>query len=281
MKKGSLAAIFSILFLGSVAVSASADGNTVEMTSRVIENFDGSPYVVDGEEYRYAWQAVGSKYATKTNDQSFPQVAVVNAAPLTLERLAGETGAKSLGVQGAFSRSGFNWIDIYPTISGGEGGQPAEIPLLGRSRAIDVWVWGSNLNYYLEAYIRDNKGMVHVIPLGSLRYLGWKNLRSNIPESIPMIASQIPRSTHAVTFVKFRLWTEPNEKTFLNVEHDAAGKVTKIIPFYLYIAQLKVLTDVYETVYDGDTLANPKTVNELWSSGGGAAAPSNQAGNNQ
>ncbi|MDR3324725.1 MAG: flagellar filament outer layer protein FlaA [Spirochaetaceae bacterium] len=281
MKKGSLTAIFSLLFLGSAAVSAFADGNTVEITSRILENFDGSPYVVDGEEYRYTWQAVGSKYTTKTDDQSFPQVAVVNTAPLTLERLAGEAGAKSLGVQGSFSRSGFNWIDIYPTASGGEG-QPVEIPLLGRTRAIDVWVWGSNLNYYLEAYIRDNRGMVHVIPLGSLRYLGWKNLRSNIPESIPMISSQVPRSTHAVTFVKFRLWTEPNEKTFLSVEHDATtGKVTKVVPFYLYIAQLKALTDVYETIYDGDTLANPKTVNELWAAGGAEAAPNNQAGNNQ
>ncbi|MDR3301113.1 MAG: flagellar filament outer layer protein FlaA [Spirochaetaceae bacterium] len=279
MNKGSLVAIFSILFFGSLAVSAFADSSTVEMSSRILDSFDGTPYVVDGEEYHYTWQAVASKYTTKTSEQSFPIANVVNTAPLTLTRLAGEGGAKSLGVQGAFDRNGYNWIDIYPTISGGAE-QAAEIPLLGRTRAIDVWVWGSNLNYTLEAYIRDNKGMIHVIPLGNLHYVGWKNLRSNIPTSIPMVTNIIPRSTHAVTFVKFRLWADPKEKAYLDVEHDATGKVTKIIPFYLYISQLKVLTDVYETIYDGDELANPKTVNELWSSAGGAA-PNAPAGNNQ
>ncbi|MDR2864400.1 MAG: hypothetical protein LBV68_02185 [Spirochaetaceae bacterium] len=292
MKKGSLFAIFSIIFLGSLSISTYADSNTVEMSSRILDSFDGTAYVVDGEEYHYTWQAVASRYTTKTSDQSFPQIGVINTAPTVLERLAGDKDVKSLGIQGSFDRRAYNWIDIYPTASGGDG-QPAEIPLLGRTRVIDIWAWGSDLNYYLEAYVRDTRGMIHVIPLrtpeanpaGSLRYRGWKNLTGTIPAGIPMVSNVVPRSNHASTFVKFRLWTDPSERTYIDVERDSSGKVTKIVPFYLYIAQLKVLSDIYDTIYDGDRLANPKLADQLWSSsgsgGGNTAAANNQAGNNQ
>jgi hypothetical protein len=37
--------------------------------------------------------------------------------------------------------------------------------------------------------------------------------------------------------------------------------------FYIYFDQLKVLTDTFETRYDGEELADPKKVQELWSGG--------------
>ncbi|MDR2481031.1 MAG: flagellar filament outer layer protein FlaA [Spirochaetaceae bacterium] len=265
MKKGSLQVIFLVVLANLIILPAFGDGSTVEMSSRILEKFDGTPYVVDGEEYHYTWKTVASRFITKIADQSFPVVNVISSAPMALTRAAGEAGAKSLGIQGAFDRQGFNWIDIYPTLTDDPDGNPAEIPLLGRTRFIDIWVWGSNLNYTLEAYIRDNRGVIHTISMGNLKFTGWRNLRSAIPSGIPMVSNIIPRSTHASTFVKFRLWTDPRERTYVDIERDKAGKITKIVPFYVYLTQLKVLSDVYETIYDGDELADPKNTTKLWS----------------
>ncbi|MDR0453091.1 MAG: flagellar filament outer layer protein FlaA [Treponema sp.] len=55
-----------------------------------------------------------------------------------------------------------------------------------------------------------------------------------------------------MTFVKFRIWTGPMEQ---------------VNNFYIYFDQLKVLTDTFETRYDGEELADPKKVQELWSGG--------------
>jgi hypothetical protein len=108
--------------------------------------------------------------------------------------------------------------------------------------------------------------------MGSLKYTGWKNLRGNLPPGMPMVSTILPRSTHVTTFVKFRLWTNPLERTYVDLKRDVSGKITEIVPFYVYIAQLKVLSDVYETVYDGDELAYPKNTEALWSNAGAAGA---------
>jgi hypothetical protein len=267
MKTGSSKVFCLVLFVSLLAAPAFSDSETIAYESIILDNFDGSPYAIDGEEYNYTWKADGSKFSTKTDSQTFPVISPVATAPQALLRQ--KPDIKSLGVQGAFDRHGYNWIDIYPTYSEGDG-QPAEIPLNGRTRAIDLWVWGSNLNYSLNAYIRDNQGIVHEIPLGSLKYAGWKNLRANVPTGIPMVSNVLPRSTHVSTFVKFRLLTNPQERTYVDLKRDVNGKITQIVPFYLYISQLKVLADIYETVYDGDELAYPKNTEALWSNTGAA-----------
>jgi hypothetical protein len=288
MKKGKLTAIFSILFLGTLTVSVFADNSTPEVISRILDGFNGKPYVItegvapDGtqltREYKFTWKAAASKFTTKTANVSYPQVGVVNTIPAALQRLPsdGEFGIqKSLGVQASFDRLGHNWVDVYPTLTEGDGA-PAEIPLLGRTQAVDVWVWGSNKNCNLEAYIRDNRGVIHVIQLGSLRYTGWRNLRGPVPASAPLVANVIPRSTHATTFVKFRIWTDPNEKPYIDVNRDpTSGRVLNITPIYVYFSQLKVLTDTYESFYDGDQLGNPAYIERLWNADGAAG------GNNQ
>jgi hypothetical protein len=261
MKTGGTKLFCLVVFISLPVAWAFSDANTVELQSKILDNFDGTPYTVDGEEYNYTWKVNGSKFSTKTENQTFPIASPITTAPQALLRQ--NPNIKSLGIQGAFDRFGYNWIDIYPTLSDGEG-QPVEIPLEGRTRFVDVWVWGSNLNYSLEIYIRDNRGMIHTIPMGSLRYAGWRNLRATVPSWIPMVANVLPRSTHVTTFVKFRLWTNPEEKTFVDLKRDGNGNITEIVPFYVYLSQLKVLADIYETVYDGDELAYPKKIEELW-----------------
>jgi hypothetical protein len=87
--------------------------------------------------------------------------------------------------------------------------------------------------------------------VGNINFLGWKNLRVMIPANIPQTKKSIP-SIAPLTFVKFRVWTQPT---------------ARVDNFYIYFDHLKVLTDTFESLYDGDELANPARVNELWSAG--------------
>jgi hypothetical protein len=257
-------AFISIIVLSS-GVTVFADENTVALESVILDAFDGKAYEVDGETYDLGWNAVGSRYTTVRGDVQYPKVGIIATAPLALVRKNAASGSEShsLGVQGSFDRQGFNWIDVYPVLKGGDGTTPFEIPLQGRPYYIDVWTWGSNLNYYMEAYIRDRLGVIHTIPMGSLRYAGWKNLRANIPANLPMVPKILPRSVTMTTFVKFRIWTEPTERTVVERRPDGT-----IVPFDVYLSQLKVFSDLYETIYDGDELSSQKETNRLWNEAG-------------
>jgi hypothetical protein len=245
MKQNSFKA-FWLICMAAVAVSfAFGDDSAVQLDTKILESFDGDS--------GYTWQIQGSKYASVIGDDVYPKLTYVSTWPTQVFG-QNEDGQelKSLGVWGKFDRRGYNWVDIYP--SGGEGedaGTPAKIPMPGRSQMIDVWVWGSNLNYQLEAYVEDYRGIVHTIPMGSINYTGWKNLKANIPATIPQSKRVLPRLA-SLQFVKFRIWTGPREP---------------VDNFYVYFDQLKLLTDTFESKYDGEELADPAKIEEFWSGG--------------
>jgi hypothetical protein len=85
--------------------------------------------------------------------------------------------------------------------------------------------------------------------MGDIAYKGWKNLRVSVPGGIRQSKPILPNFA-GLRFVKFRLWTRPN---------GALGD------FYVYLDQFKVLSDTFESFYDGDDLADPEHVQELWS----------------
>ncbi|MHC6202340.1 flagellar filament outer layer protein FlaA [Breznakiellaceae bacterium SP9] len=248
------------LLVGALAVlPAFGDESTVSLETRILEDFDDLP---DGN---YDWRAKASKFTHIDKDDSgeatasWPQLKFVSAKPSALFKTASFTGAdgeeheyKSLGLWGKFDRRGYNWIDIYPVAKGdeGEGGEPApvEIPIPGRAAYFDLWIWGSNLNFYVEAYVRDYIGITHVLKVGNINYTGWKNLRVSIPNHIPQTKKMLPR-LESLKFIKFRLWTQPTEK---------------VDNFYVYFDHFKVLTDIFESLYDGDDLASPENVSTLW-----------------
>jgi hypothetical protein len=160
---------------------------------------------------------------------------------------------KSLGINGSFDRRGYNWIDVYATKANDDGeDERFEIPLPGRTQYLDMWVWGSNLNYYIEAYVRDYQGVVHNLRFGNIGYTGWKNIRTNIPNHIPQYKRILPR-LESLKFIKFRIWTQP---------------VERVNDFYIYFNQFKILTDTFEALYDGDELADPEYVKQLWDNSG-------------
>ena len=256
MKQGSfrvLCFIASLILLAGMAVfSTFGSENTVSLESIVVESFgntfhewvSGSRVVSNAD---FTWKLDASRFATQYGEDIFPKMTHVPSWPMALYG-SNRTGRdiQSLGIWGRFDRRGYNWIDLYPVA--GDTDEPYEIPMPGRLTNIDMWVWGSNLNYYIEAYFRDYRGIVHSVPLGDLNYTGWRNLSAQIPPHIPQ-GRRIQPLLASLKFVKFRIWTTPNEQ---------------VSDFYIYFNNFKILTNTFENLFDGDELADPVRVQELW-----------------
>jgi len=243
MKQGSFKIICLIVWACITVFSGYGDEMTNNFESFVLESFNG-----DSE---YTWKVEGSKFATKSDDVSYPMLTYVEAWPIAAfgnNRGENSQDLKSLGLRGSFERRGYNWIDLYPVKTDDSDENPAEIRIPGRVHSIDLWVWGSNLRYYIEVFLRDYLGVVHTLRLGDIAYPGWKNLRVNVPGNIPQAKRILPSYT-GLTFVKFRLWTQP---------------VERVDNFFVYFKQLRILTDTYEPLFDGNDLADPQHVDQLW-----------------
>ena len=262
MKQGSFKAmrlaVFLFITLSLTVSSVFSDETTVDFLAITLDPFDGTTsheWTYGGKTYSYEWEwrTDASKFATKIDEDSYPKTTFVPSWPMALYGTNRDNkDIQSFGIWGKFDRRGYNWVDVYPALIGtdDENGipEPFEIPIPGRINYLDMWVWGSNLNYYVEAYFRDHQGVVHTLHLGNIAFQGWKNLRVRIPTSIPQSRRVLPR--HAgLTFVKFRVWTTPMER---------------VDNFYVYFNQMKVLTDIFESMFDGDELADPDRVQELW-----------------
>jgi len=245
---------FVIVFM-LAATSVFADDETVNLESYVVQTFD--------EPDAQPWFLIGSKFATK----GYPKLAYAKSWPVALFGTSGGgKDIRSLGVAMLFDRKEYNWVDLVPGKKSGEGDnptyEPIELPLPGRVKMLDVWIWSGNYDYYLEAYVRDYKGIVHTLEMGSLTHIGWRNFRVNIPTSIPQSKKYLPKREN-LTLVKFRIWTRPTEIVAAHAGPDATLQEKAI---YFYFDQLKVLTDTFESLFDGDSLTDPKVIEDTWGS---------------
>ena len=265
MKQGSFRAVHHAVFLLFLLIFSASfvfgDGNVVDYRAIILEAFNGDrnhEWSFGGRSFSYDfdWTLDASRFATSTNNDTYPKQAYVEAWPTQVYGINrnSELDLRSFGIWGKFDRRGYNWVDIYPVrpdSSGvGENPEPFEIPIPGRIRSLDLWVWGSNLNYTLEAYFRDYNGVIHAVDLGSIAHRGWKNLSAQIPTSIRQEKRILPNLAN-LSFVKFRIWTGPMER---------------VDNFYVYFNQFKILTDTFEMYYDGDELTDPAVIQELWAS---------------
>jgi hypothetical protein len=268
MRRGGLRALCLFAVLMVMASLGFADDRTVSLESKVIQTFD-TP-----EEQQ--WFVIGSKFSTL----GYPKISFIpNTWPMSLfgSNPTDPDKKSVLGVALMFDRKEYNWVDILPgTKSTDSNGKTSydvkEINLPGRVSSFDLWVWGSGFRYYAEVYVRDYRGIVHPINLGMISHEGWKNIRVSIPTSIPQSKQTLPKA-EGLKLVKFRIWTTPteavavigNENTLdIQTTSDKTKEPDISRAIFVYLDQIKILTDMYETNYDGDALANPDNVRKNW-----------------
>lgn len=239
MKRGfRLFFVCLLLFILTIPVSLFADKATENIVSDVVETFDG-------EDSAYEWYVQGSKFIA----EDYPKYKLVDGFPFALYGRAGEgQGHQVLGMQAAFDRKGFNYLEIFPVEEGPDGLVAAKISLPGRVKELDLWAWGSQYKFTFEVHVEDYRGYVYVLPMGSMNYTGWQNLRISIPTYIPQSQVYIPNYRN-LKLIKFVLRTEPDE--------NVAG-------FDFYMDHVKVLTDVFESRFDGDEFVRPETRSQIW-----------------
>ena len=244
MKRGTVVSVLLILLIAAGAV---ADEATTDWQGLVLESFD--PEDPDSHE----WIVQGSRFLA-VDDPDFPfEYQIVSGPDMYPEEMrrpdVDEPGV--LGVQAAFDRRGYNWLEFIP-VSGeeDENGNPiAEpIPIVGSPVSISLWAWSPNNDFYVEVHLRDYRGITHQIRLGHTNYLGWRQLQATIPGSIPRSMRNAPFA-RPMELVKIVLWTRPDA--------NVAG-------FQFYLDQIRVLTDVFVNRYDGEGLANPDFIRETW-----------------
>ena len=122
-------------------------------------------------------------------------------------------------------------------------GEVFKIPFAGKATDISVWVWGGYYGWWLELYLKDFLGYQYRIPMGDLLYTGWKQKRTEIPNSVVQRRDRLP-STQTLEFEMFKLWSFPSEK---------------VDQFYVYFDLLQHGSVVSTEIFNGKKLEA-----ELW-----------------
>ncbi len=213
----------------------------------VVETFDGEGVTNnDATGNPVIWKAKGSKFTAS----DYPKAAFANAFPEDLFGKNPENAAdlNSFAVMGSFTRKGFNFLEIVPGEGDGDQWRATPLELPGKVEYFDLWIWGSNFNYSLEVHVVDYQGIVHVIDMGSIRHIGWKHMYVKIPGHIKQSGPYLP-FFKGLSLTKLVIRTDPEEV---------------VNKFYVYIDQLKVLTDTHIFNFDGENLTNPNKIEEIW-----------------
>lgn len=213
---------------------------------------------------RFARPATGDDYRMPP-DPEYCNGTYVEARPLGLPVEIESQQKWSLGIKAAYIKQSYNWIEIIPfyseefqrgnrdtqpqpiflsnnefTVVGRVGNAvPKPISLIGVVKSLDMWVWGGNYKYWLEFYLQDFKGYLHKLSAGDIDYIGWRNLRTKVPDYIPQAEDYVP-------FMK------PLQLTMLKIW---AYPIERIDQFYCYFDFMQVQTDVYVERFNGDDLA--------------------------
>lgn len=231
MKKG-LKVLISLGCLFVIGMPVFAQPSSKSIETFIIDNFDKpgeQNYSYKGEKLNWEWSVTSSRFVA----EGFPKTGYFDGIPNSLKQLRrGDEGdSKVFGVKTAFNRKGDNWFEVYPTVDG----KPFEIPFIGTVSQMDFWIWGANYNYYLEILVRDANGTVHVLPAGSLRFAGWKNIVVNVPGWLCQ-HSQLRSGPENLKFVGYRIRTDAEEY---------------VDNYLIYFDQIKYTSNSLSYIYDG------------------------------
>ncbi|HVO40786.1 MAG TPA: flagellar filament outer layer protein FlaA [Spirochaetia bacterium] len=230
------AALACLLFLTAALVMA--QDNTVNLQVRPLISFN--------DPAQANWIVQASKFST----QGFPESKLIKTWPDVLYgRNKDNKELNSLAIHSKFDRKGYNYIEIIPAAKDSSGNLvPKSIPIPGKVQRMDLWIWGSNYNYKIDLFLRDYRGIDHVLHFGSLEFMGWKDLAVTVPGAIPQSRRYIPQF-QGLELTKLVIWTAPDEK---------------VDDYWVFLNDLTILTDLYQTRFDGENLADPDYLNQLW-----------------
>lgn len=231
MKRG-LTVLVSLAFTFVIGLPLFAQPSSKSIETFLMDDFDSAGeqnYMYDGIPYSWDWTVNSSRFVA----EGYPKTGYYEGVPNSLKQLLKGTDKnfKVFGVKTAFNRKGDNWFEVYPT----KDDKAFEIPFVGTVTAIDFWVWGANYNYYLELMVRDTRGVVHVLPAGSLAFSGWKNIIVKIPGWIQQ-HSQLRSGPSNMTFVGFRIRSDAEEY---------------VDDYVIFFDQIKYTTNSLSFIYDG------------------------------
>jgi hypothetical protein len=265
--KGSKVVVLSFLFLAVVLFCngkafsfgfSDKERDTVNLQTFVVSDFGDEK----DQTNNIVWKAKFSRFAKPSDytkelsgwDSNACAVSYVEARPLGLPQELESKQKWSLGIKAEFIKKGYNWIEVYPVktsggIMGSGGkpnvdadGKPAMVDLVGVIKSLDLWVWGGNYQYALEFYLWDYKGFLHQLPAGNITFVGWRNMRTKVPDYIPQAENRVP-FLKPLKISMLKLWAYPTER---------------VDQFYCYFDYMQVQTDVYLERFNGDDLAAKK-----------------------
>jgi len=130
-----------------------------------------------------------------------------------------------LGVKSYFLDRGFDRVEVFP---------PNEYIIRGKAKEMKVWVLGRKFRHTLYVKVRDYRGHIHKLKIGRLDFWGWREMSVIIPGWLPQASNYavMDKNLHFVSF-------------FVESDNfEAPG------PFYFYLDQFRVVTDLTE--FTGD-----------------------------
>lgn len=244
--KRSIALILSMLLTTAANLWAVTTGTLYSMETVVVDSFDNNavyPETTDAIE----WQVQASKAIA----EGYPRTVLANTWPRDRFGEAPENAAdlRALAVNASFVRRGDNYLDIVPGRQADGGWQAEPLPLSGEVIALGLWIWGSNYDYTLDASFMDMEGIEYRLPMGSLKFMGWRNLTVRIPASIKQRNGRFP-AAQTLRLSKLTINLNPQEKAD---------------DFYVYIDNITTYSQVrsYEA-YDGSDLASKAVAAGIW-----------------
>lgn len=218
MKKIACSLLVLLCLTAFSAVSDASNRNNVQ--SIVVDDFDQQ------------WTAAYSG----TADEAKTKVQIVDGGAnndyLSPESSSGSR--KCMGVKAGYVTKGYNWIELTPA-------NPVKLP--GDSKELQLWVLGMQYQWSMEVYLRDYRGVVHKVEMGSLYFEGWSSLQQKIPSWIPQSEDAYPKD-RPLSIVKIVLRSDPYAR------NDR---------FYIYFDQIVVKSDVYQQFFDGMDMINRTT----------------------
>ncbi|MGA2614285.1 MAG: flagellar filament outer layer protein FlaA [Spirochaetia bacterium] len=137
-----------------------------------------------------------------------------------------------LGAKVAFFHRGDSFFTVYPA-------NPLPIP--GVVKTVSIWVVGRNYNHVLKLLFTDSMGRAQEVTVGTLNFIGWKQLTVAIPPSIVQQDFHYGAAS-GITITGFRVETDPL---------DTYGT------YYVYFDDLRAVTDLFgESKRDTDDMAD-------------------------